>query len=464
MAKIAIHFALAFSLLIGASAQQTSSPTTTAQPSSQDGQSDKVPLSSSERTLSLGAEGRIRSEDWNNIIDFNHVNNDVREQIRYRIRGWMGLPITNQVEFNVGLNDEFYQFIQPVRNLSYNEVVFETFSLQVKKLYLPGLSMQVGRENLVRGEGFILFDGTPGDGSRTGYFNAADISYKFKKSNLELIGILNPQQDRFLPRINDQHRYLIEWDEQAIGLYYTNQNHPKSDIQAYYFYKKEIHDYRPSFDPQYQSDRHVSTLGGRIVHQMDRGFSFTGEAAVQWGVQHPNISIRAGGGYGYLRKDFTARWKPYVLGGYWILSGDNPNTPNKIEGWDPIFSRWPKWGDLYLYATVPEKGVGYATNNRFSQLEAGFSPYNFLHLRTTWYHQDAFFPFPGTSKIFGTGTERGNLLQARGDFTINSHFSGHVVYEGFLPGSFYSHQSSGFFLRGEVLYCYTGKIALGHHN
>lgn len=409
----------------------------------------------------LGTEVRIRSENWANIIDFNHLNNDVREQIRYRIRGWMDWPITANINFRVGLTDEFYQFIQPVRNLSYNEVVFETFSLGIKKLVVPGLSLEAGRENLARGEGFILFDGTPGDGSRTGYFNAADISYKFKKSNLELIGILNPQQDRFLPRINDQHRYLIEWNEQALGLYYTDQNHAKTNIQAYYFYKKEIHDYRPGFDPQYQSDRHVSTLGGRVVHEFSRGFTATSEAAVQWGVQYPNIAIHAGGGYAYLRKNFAARWKPYLLGGYWALSGSNPNTPNKIGSWDPIFSRWPKWGDLYLYATVPEKGVGYATNSRFSQAEGGFSPFEFLHLRATWYHMDAFYPFPGTPKIFGTGTERGNLLQGRADVTVNGHWSGHVVYEGFLPGSFYSHQSSGFFLRGEVIYTYVGKVPLG---
>ena len=410
----------------------------------------------------LGAEGRVRSENWSNIIDFNHVNNDLREQIRYRIRAWMELPITNDVDFRVGLNDEFYQFVQPVRNLSYNEVVFESFSLGVKKVYWPGLSMRIGRQNLARGEGFVLFDGTPGDGSRTGYFNAVDISYKIKKSNVEVIGILNPQQDRFMPRINDQHRYLIEWDEQAVGLYYTNQNHAKTDIQAYYFYKKEVHDYRQWFDPQYQSDRHVSTVGARVVRQFNRGFTLTGEAAGQWGMQHPNIPIRAYGGYSYLRKDFATRGKPYVLGGYWMLSGDNPKTANQIEGWDPIFSRWPKWGDLYLYATVPEKGVGYATNNRFSQLEAGFRPLKLLQLRTTWYHMDAFFPFAGTNKVFGTGTGRGNLLQTRADVRINSQWSGHVVYEGFLPGSFYSHQSSGFFLRGEVLYTYTGRVPLRH--
>lgn len=451
-------------LLACACAQQPPPLAMTATPASATDGPDTGQRPSGERTLVLGAEGRVRSENWNNIIDFNHAVNDVREQIRYRLRVWMDLPITDRIDFHAGLTDEFYQFMQPVRNLSYNEVVFEILSVEMKKLVVPALSLQLGRQNLARGEGFVLFDGTPGDGSRTGYFNAVDLSYKYRKSNLELIGILNPLQDRFLPRINDQHRYLIEWNEQAVGLYYTDLNHPKSDIQAYYFYKREVHDYRSSFDPQYQSDRHVSTLGGRIVHQMNRGFSVTGEAAVQWGVQHPNIPIRAWGGYGYVKKDFSVRWKPYVLGGYWILSGDNPATPNQIEGWDPIFSRWPKWGDLYLYATIPEKGVGYATNDHFSQLEAGFSPFDFLHFRTTWYHQDAFFPFPGTNKIFGAGTERGNLVQGRADVRINSQLSGHVVYEGFLPRSFYSHPSSGFFLRGEVIYTYRGAIPLGRQH
>ena len=196
------------------------------------------------------------------------------------------------------------------------------------------------------------------------------------------------------------------------------------------------------------------------MRRFERGITITGEGAVQWGTQHPNIAIRAWSAYGYLKKDLPGKWRPHLIGGYWALSGDNPRTTNKIEGWDPVFSRWAKWGDLYLYAAVPEEGVGYATNTRFSHVEVGVSPLTSLQLRATWYHQNAFHAFGGSSRIFGQGTSRGNLMQVRGDFTLSRTLSGHIVYEGFLPGDFYSHTSSGYFLRGELIFSYGGVIPL----
>src|ERR1044072_8862754 len=148
-------------LLAGASAQQMPPSTTSAKDEQAAAQS-----ASEEKTLTLGADLRVRSENWSNIIDFNHANDDVRQQMRYRIRAWMHLPITRLIDFRVGVADEFYQFLQPIRNLNYNEAVFDSFSLGISKLHWPALSMRVGRQDLARGEGFVLFDGTPGDGSR----------------------------------------------------------------------------------------------------------------------------------------------------------------------------------------------------------------------------------------------------------------------------------------------------------
>jgi hypothetical protein len=67
-----------------------------------------------------------------------------------------------------------------------------------------------------------------------------------------------------------------------------------------------------------------------------------GEITFQKGGKHTETSIRAWGGYGYLKTRFQAKYDPCVVGGYLALSGDDPSTSDCDENWDPLFERWPK--------------------------------------------------------------------------------------------------------------------------
>ncbi len=71
--------------------------------------------------------------------------------------------------------------------------------------------------------------------------------------------------------------------------------------------------------------------------------------------------------------------------------------------------------------------------------------------RATYYHLTAFHPFQGTPLVFGTGTTRGDLFEARFDFTLDARLRGHVLYERFLPGSFYAGHAPGYLFRIELL-------------
>lgn len=415
-----------------------------------------------------GLEERIRTEDWNNAGDYDGRTDDERRHLRYRTRTWLSLG-NDDVEVYVRLVNEFKKQTLPDARLNMDEVFFDNLYIDIKKTPIPGLSVRVGRQDLNRGEGFILFDGSAGDGSRSAYFNAVDFKYARKKSTLELIGILDPRQDRFLPRIHNQSKYLNERDEQAVGLYYTDRNHKDTDVDAYYFHKKEVHDYRAATNAQFQPDRHIETLGARVVHRFTPSVSASGEFVSQWGAQHANpltsasaADIRAWGGYGYVKKTFAHRMKPYVLGGFWALSGDDPSTANRVEGFDPIFSRWPKWSELYVYSQVPEQGVAYWTNNRMFQAETGFTPWKPVTFRATFYTEDAFHTFAkGKPAVFSNGTHRGENVQFRMDCTLTPSLKGHVLYESFAPGTFYTTQSNAYFFRAEIMYTFKGLLGLG---
>ncbi|HWR34563.1 MAG TPA: alginate export family protein [Clostridia bacterium] len=410
----------------------------------------------SKKLIEYGFEGRFRSEAWNNV-DFNSTLPDSRNQFRFRTKFWTNVPLGQHVDVFMQLGNEFKKQATPELKFDPDEVFVDSFYVNVKDLFTRGLNLRVGRQNFFRGEGMVLMDGSPLEGSRGFYYNAINLSYSWRKSNLELIGIYNPRRDRFLPRVNNKDKYLNEWDEQAIGLYYSDKNHSRSEWESYYFYKKELHDYRAKTNPQFQSDRYLHTTGGRLVQTFGKGFTATGEAALQLGRQHPGVDVRGWSAYGYVKKSFVARGTPYVLAGNWAMSGDDPRT-DAVEGWDPLFSRWPRWSDLYIYSQVREKGVSYWTNTALMQAEAGFTPHKKVALRATYYHMRAFHPFPGEASVFSKGKHRGDLLQARVDFKLNDAVRGHLQYESLLPGNFYSGQTSGHFVRSELVYQFKGLL------
>jgi hypothetical protein len=403
------------------------------------------------RRLTIGIEERVRSDDWNNAIDMTDKTNDQRDQVRDRTRLWITAPAFSNMDFTLGAAMENIQRVGTPSH--FDEVYFDQANVNFRKVLVNGLSLRIGRQDIAKGEGFILFDGTPGDGPRSGYFNAVNLSYSFRKSRLDLIGILDPARDRFLPRFHDQQRLLQNWDEQAAGAYFTSADHPGTVLESYYFLKKEIHCVLPASNPQYQPDRHVHTIGGRVTQTLAPRTDLVAEYARQWGAQHGGATISAWGGYSYVKHTFDRKLKPYVKAGYWAMSGDDPKTKNRIEGWDPLFSQFPKWSDMYVYTLSKEVLIAYWTNLRMSQVEAGFSPLRKNTVAFIWYHMDSFHPFAGSSATFGPGTHRGENYQVRWDYTPAPSWKFYIHYENHHPGDFYSvNRSPAYEVQAQVTY------------
>lgn len=412
-----------------------------------------------ERHFSYGFEQRVRNENWNNILDYKSAIDDERGQVRYRTRLWLDTSLTPKIDLRVGLAQETNQIFQPRTPTHFDEVIFENAYVDIRKLFVRGLSLRFGRQNIARGEGFLLLEGDPWDGSRSVYNNAAVLAYERGKSKIELIGIYDPAVDHFLPRIHNLHRTLVEWNESALGAYFTSNRLKKTSVEAYYFYKREFGDQRAPTHPQFQPDRYVYTAGGRAVQRLPRRFSATGEWAWQWGHQRPDTEVRGWGGYGYLKRNFGPQSRHSASFGYWAMSGDNPATPGRVENWDPLFARWPKWSEGYIYSQFREVGVAYWTNMGMWQAEGVYVPWKPLSLRGTWYHMTSFHPSAGSPAMFSNGTHRGEQFQARADLAVGKNWRGHFLYEPHIPGSFYAGRSAGFFLRVEISYLYSGTHA-----
>jgi hypothetical protein len=407
--------------------------------------------------LELGFEERVRSENWDNSTDFNAKALDARHQWRFRTRAWAKLDLGANTELALGFNDESRKLTTPHVALQMDEIVTETFYLDHR--FSDGASIRVGRQNLTRGDGFLLMDGSPIDGSRVAYVNAADLGWTAGKSRLDLLVISDPHRDRYLPRIHDRTKSLIEWDEHALGLYWTDAGRAKTTLDAYYFYKAETGDTRPLTSAARQNDRMFHTLGGRVTRDCAHDWSVKAEVAGQTGGQQPGSDIRAWGAQASVRKSFAHAMKPSLLLGWTGLSGDDPATSTN-EGWDPLFARYPKWSELYIYTLASERGAAYWTNLSMWQAEARLTPAKPLDLRATYYRMDAFHRFPGKPAIYADGTHRGDLYEARADLKVNDSWRGHVVGEHLAPGNFYTGTDAGWFFRAEVIYTFKKSFAV----
>ncbi|MCP4148727.1 MAG: hypothetical protein GY757_13350 [bacterium] len=142
--------------------------------------------------------------------------------------------------------------------------------------------------------------------------------------------------------------------------------------------------------------------------------------------------------------------KTLTLGGIY-LAGDDPTT-DKMEGWDPLFSRWPKWSESYIYTLVRENGVAYWSNFSSVYVSLAMELSQRTNLKLTCHSMGApeygVGAFPG-----GEGKTRGTLIIGRMDYKINKYFTGHLVWEHFKPGNFYFEGASNSnWIRFEIMF------------
>jgi hypothetical protein len=388
--------------------------------------------------IETGFEERVRTENWDNSTDFDADAPDARHQWRFRTRAWAKLTLGGTTDLAVGLANESKQWTTPKLALTLDETVFETLYLEHR--FADGAALRVGRQNLSRGDGFILTDGGPLDGSRAAYFNAVVGSKVWADSRLDLMFISDPARDRYLPPIHDQHKPLVEQDETAMGLYWSGPTPRRAGTADLYgFVKTE------------GNDRLVPTLGGRVARELPGRWTMKAELAAQFPEAPAVGDAFAWGGQACATRALGGAWKPSLTLGLTGLSGDDPGTPEQ-EGWNPLFSRYPRWSDLYIYTLASERGAAYWTNLVLWQAEMKATPLPRLDVRATYYRMDAFHRFPGRAAIYADGTHRGDMVQGRVDYKLNDSWRGHVVGEWMEPGDFYAHDDGGWFFRAEVVH------------
>ncbi len=412
-----------------------------------------------ESAFRWGFRERVRQAYIANPFDLSDGNPDDRNYIRVRTQLWGSWDPREGWELKVQLNNEHRHWLKSEQGLEdldfeIDELVVENLFLSIKRIAGSPFSVILGRQNIIRGEGFIYMDGSPLEGSRTAYFNGMRLMMEYEKRSLELNAISNPTWDKYLPVINNLQNGLIEHEESGVGLYYTDNSFSNKKIEAYYDFKNEK---KPGERLQ-ESDIH--TLGGRVSGEYGKMLRYAAEFAFQAG-DMAGAGRRGFGGYAHGTLSSSMPWEPSLTAGFLYLSGDDPST-EEYEGWNPLYSRWPKWSDLYIYTLAPEAGVAYWENIMAPSIKLALKPFEQMTLESTLYYmlapQDDPDSAPGVSNpnpLFGDGDTRGTLSIIRLNWRFGEHLSGHLLWERLYPGDYYFDGADpADFLRWQLYFSY----------
>lgn len=405
-----------------------------------------------EDTWKYGLDLRLRQEYLVNVLDVNDDAGKDDNYLRFKVSPWVKYTPSNNLSIMLKLTAEpKYFFISgdygKGNDWTSEEMVFDNLYIDYKDAFGAPIDLRIGRQDFLGtyGEGFVIMDGTPGDGSRTFYFNALKGTWKINSvASLDVVYINDFRQDH-MPVMNEQYVTTNTSDEQGIVLYGKTKFGDDFTFEPYYIWKREGH---------YQTLK-LNTIGGRAVYAPDP-WKFRGELAGQFGEYDDNNIDRSGlGGYfnaGYKFKD--ACMTPEVSAGIYYLSGDDPST-NKNEAWDPLFSRWPWLSELYIFTLAKEsKIVAYWSNLQAYRASVKFNITKDTNL-TLWYNYlRANENTNITGSIFSNdGKTRGSLPQIQLNHRFNKNLDGYILVEELMPGNFYVDGSDNtWFIRWQLQY------------
>ena len=430
-----------------------------------------------EVNFSWGPYLRLRYEYWKNWKDMNNDLKDNRSFFSVKTSLWGKVDLNTNTSLFAKLSNEFkaYTYFGGTASLipdktdskkgyhfDINEVIFENLYLDEKNLLGLPVDLRLGRQDFagMYGEGFLIMEGTPQDGPRTLYFNAAKASWQVDPQNtIDLIYINDPRDEEFLPVVNrlrlrsaanssldGQPQLLNTTDEQAGVLYWKNKKIKDLALEAYYIFKYEAEEGGCGYQAQ---KGNINTIGSFVNYALGT-LTFRGQIAGQFGSYGSND--RSGiGGYAFADKVFNSTaWSPKINIGFVYLSGDNQKTA-KNEGWDPLFSRWEWISPMYARSMCAETGIlGYWTNMRIYRAGLTLKPAEKINL-SFWYNfLQANEQATPTAILSGNGKNRGHLPQVKLEYLFNKNVTTCFWVEYLMPGNFYKERDAAVFLRTEL--------------
>ncbi len=432
-----------------------------------------------------GGDLRFRNEYINNAQSLNG-DGALHEQDYFRFRGriWAAIAPGDDFSFNTRLAAEPREFMNAASFKSYAGQTGMEWrygiidNLNVKwsnALELPA-TLTVGRQDIMLGDGWLVGDGTPQDGSWTYYFDAARLTYDLKdqQTTIDAIGLVQyARPDAWLPTLDNSNGYFVtDQNEKGAILNVANKSLPYANLTGYFIYKHDTSlNNAPAMTTGDNGD--IYTLGGRVSGEFLEHWKYSVEGAYQFGEKQDQKLINSDGGaaaakeyhdlsafganakLAYLFKDTL---KNQLSLNYEYLSGDDPSTGND-EMFDVLWGRWPRWSELYNpYSNIAESRIGQIGNTHRIGPGWTITPLKNLDYSFNYYalfaDQDQPTRASNTALFSQDGAFRGHFLQSVLKYKFCEHMTGHLWSEFLFPGDFYNNKDMMTFLRAEVMFTF----------
>jgi hypothetical protein len=447
--------------------------------------------------LSWGADLRIRNEYYNNALSlgsgipgspFNSLH--AQDYFRYRGRVWTTITPVEDLSLNARLVAEPREFMETSTFDTYFEKdgmqwrygIFDSLNLQWRKPLDMPATLTVGRQDIFLGDGWLVGDGTPEDGSFTTFLDSARFTYNLEdqKTTIDAIGIIQDgRPDGWLPTLGpstsqggDPNAYLLtDQNEKGAILSIANKSLPAANLGGYFIYKNDsaINSAPASL---YSDNADIYTFGARVSGVVKDNWNYSVEGAYQfgrkqyqynppleltyWDENYHNLSaFGLNSRFGYSFKDTLNN---QLLLSYEFLSGTRPGSGTD-GNFDVLWGRWPRWSEMYnIYGYVNETRVGQMDNLHRIGPTWSFTPIKDMQFSLSYYALFADQSLPTTQTLPGaytdTGNFRGHYLQSILKYKFSQHMSGHLWSEFLFPGNYYVSRSMMDFLRAEIMFTF----------
>lgn len=446
----------------------------------------KVP-EGKELSWDAGGDFRLRQEMFDNLPrGATQSHNESYFRMRARLWG----KVENE-DFTIygRLVDEFREYVTAgPRTATWNpknyahtpgEVILDNLYVDVRDLLWDRVDLRIGRQELFYGAGRMIFEGTPMDGSRTFFFDAARAVVKITEQNtIDVVGFYNspstfgagdPKPNgggEDLP-LNSIEPYSTGMSEWGSALYFKSKELKQLPFEVYYIYAD-----RSNYELVNGTDkqgRWINTVGLRLMPKITDEWSAEFEGAAQYGQKESGADV--GGHMAYVGLtysptfDFLGKAMPYATLSTLYLSGDpdkdrgtyNMGDDQDDRSWDPLWSRYTYFlSEMYAYQSY--YGLCYWSNMIYPNLEIGCK----------WENKHAFFTSFGPmyaavqdDRGGGNGALYGYFWRGRYDFPIwtkifgkRGNLMGHITLEVLEPGDYSRTDELGYFARWEVSFAF----------
>jgi len=400
--------------------------------------------------VTWGMDSRSRWEYHNSSLTLQDGPDSEFSYLRLRNRLSLDIEPIRDLGLRARLITEPRYYFRPDSRDGWDaeEALIDELFAEAKNVFGLPLRLKAGRQEIHFGDRWILFDGTPGDGSRTEFFDAARLTLEASpQSTLDLVALwINSQPGDFLPVINDQSTPLGEQDEEAAVLYGSHRFSAAFQLDAHYIYR------HISATRSIGEDGNLHVPGFRASGTLLTNWDYFAESAVQMGRKNGR-DLAAWGFNGQIGFRAGGAWNHRFHLGYEYLSGDDPDS-GQDEGWDPMWGRRARWSELMVFTFAPEAGGkrGYYSNLQRPNVGWTATPLNRLELLLN-YSALLALTNPNRSEMFSEeGRFRGHLVQAVAKCRFSRNITAHLWNEVFVAGDFYagSNRDTATFFRAEI--------------